>query len=392
MKNSVSILFVAALMTLTSCGGGNTSKKKSGTMFNPQAKEQSMTDEERQAAIAAKRAELAEIDTAVIFGSGIKLTVMSPLPDGENYVTQKMSDDLAMRMLSIASKNGISGMGGDPTFVFLAGITGADKKLTGTAPQKTMITYDLALYVGNIISGEVYGSYQMKLVGVGSNETQAANQAAKELKDNIDIQKMLKTAGERIVTYYNNHASQIKADIQTKIAANSYEEAYMLMRSVPEEATAIFPWVAIEMPKVGEKIMLKNSAESFGQLKAAIAAGDAEFNPATGALLAMIPSNAPEYAEAHKVYDQYINRLRQQADDKNAWERQQAERQQAIDHEANMKQMEMDAKIAASSAKRMSSAEMRRQISLEDAAGSPFKMLWRKAGYALNDFFGGFGS
>lgn len=363
-----------------------------GTKFSPKEKESTMTDAERKAAINAKRQQLTDVDTAVLLGNGIKLAVMTPLPDPENFITEKLSKDLGMKMLSIASQNGVSGMGGDPTFVLLAGITGATKKLTGTVPQKTMITYDITLYVGNIATSDVFGSATFNMVGVGNNESQAAANAAKGLKNSNEIQQMLARAEKKIVDYYNNHAAQIKADIEAKINSNDYEAAYALLRSIPQEASAIFPWVSETLPSVGQKIMLKASAENLARLKVAIAEGDEQFNPEAGAYLAMIPTNAPEYAEAQKLYSEYTERLRKQSDDKTAWERQQAERQQQIEHAENMLKIEMDAKVAQSEAKQMSSAEMRRQISLEDAAGSPFKLLWRKAGYALNDLFGGFGS
>ena len=147
MKKHKFIILVGCLMgiiSLDSCSNG----KSGGKKFNPQPEESTLTDTERQAAIEAKRASLAVIYTATIIGNGIKLTIMTPNPDPENFVSAQMSNELAMKMLSVASRNGISGMGGDPSFVFAAGITGADKKLTGTAPQKTMITYNVTLYVG----------------------------------------------------------------------------------------------------------------------------------------------------------------------------------------------------------------------------------------------------
>ncbi len=43
--------------------------------------------------------------------------------------------------------------------------------------------------------------------------------------------------------------------------------------------------------------------------------------------------------------------------------------------------------LAAQSAKKMSSQEMRRKITMEDAQSSPFKMLWYKLCYGISDQF-----
>ena len=137
MRKIFHLIAVAAVISLAACSG---SSDKGGKKFAAQEKESTMTDAERQAAIEAKRASLAELDTAVLTGNGIKLTIMTPTADEENHVTEKMSTLLANKLLAMATKNGISGMGGDPAFVLAAGITGLDKKLTGRAPQKTMLT------------------------------------------------------------------------------------------------------------------------------------------------------------------------------------------------------------------------------------------------------------
>lgn len=134
-----------------------------------------------------------------------------------------MTNDLARKLLAMASKNGISGMGGDPSFVLAAGITGLDKKLTGTASQKTMLTYELTLYVGNAVTGTVFGSTTVKFTGVGDNERRAANNAVSELKDNNAIQQMLVNSTNKIVEYYNTHAGEIKAQADILVETDDAE-------------------------------------------------------------------------------------------------------------------------------------------------------------------------
>ncbi len=371
----IAVIFAGAL--LVSCSGA--SKKSKGTAFAPQEKESTMSDEERAAAIAEKRASLAEVDTAVLIGNGIKLTIMTPQPDPENYVTEKMTTDLANKLLSIASHNGISGLGGDPAFVLAAGITGLDKKLTGSAPQKTMLTYDITMYVGNVLTGTVFGSSTIKLVGVGNNEKQAAANAVAELKDSKEIQQMLVSSTNKIVDYYNSHSEEIKADAEAYIAKGDYEAAYGLLYSVPQQAAGIFKYAQSKLPEVSKKLYAKQAANSLAQLKSAIASAQNEYSPEVGACLAMIPESSPEYAEAQKLFSEYTAHLQSVEDRQRAEDAQ----EKAALREMEIKKME----LAAKSAKKMSSQEMRRKITMEDAQSSPFKMLWYKLCYGISDKF-----
>lgn len=369
MKKHKFIILVGCLMgiiSLDSCSNG----KSGGKKFNPQPEESTLTDAERQAAIEAKRASLAVIDTATVIGNGIKLTIMTPNPDPENFVSAQMSNELAIKMLSVASRNGISGMGGDPSFVFAAGITGAEKKPTGTAPQKTMITYNVTLYLGNILSDAVFGTTSVKLVGVGENERQAAMNAARELNDNSSIQHMLSQSVQKIIDYYNSHTDEIKSQVNGYLSRGKYDEAYAILRSVPQEATETFKYAQSQLEKVGSRMLEKYSTENFARLKAAIAASEGTYNPEAGAYLAMIPAGSAQYNEAQKIYGDYTKHLTITQ-----------EQEKTAAREMEMKKME----LAAKTSKQMSSSEMRRRIALEDAQTSPFRMLWYKLCYGLGD-------
>lgn len=372
MKNYKLILlffYLILIISLDSCNNSTTSKT-GGKKFNPQQKEFPMTDVERQTAIDAKRALLSVVDTAVIIGNGIKLTIMTPNPEPENFVSKQMSEELAMRMLSVASHNGISGMGGDPSFVFAAGVTGTDKKLIGTAPQKTMITYNITLYVGNVLADAVFGTTTINLVGVGDNERQAAINAAREFKDNSTIQNMLNISTKKIVEYYNNHTDEIKSQVNGYIATGKYDEAYAILRSVPQEAAEVFKYAQSQLESVGAKMMEKYSAQNLANLKAAITASAGSYIPEIGAYLAMIPLGSTQYKEAQDLYENYSKNLNiTQEQDKQAA------------RELEIKKMELVAK----SSKQMSSSEMRRRIALEEAQNSPFRMLWYKLCYGLGD-------
>lgn len=324
------ISLFASIMLLTGCG------KSGNVKFDPQEQRSTMTIAERETAIAAKRAYTVEVDTAVLVGHGIKLTIMTPQPDAERCITDQMSRELAMKMLSIASKDGVAGIGGNPDFVLAIDITSCDKKLTGTVPQMTMLTYGIAIYVGNSSTGDVYGSTTTQISGVGRDEQQAALTAAQGLKGSSEIRQMLSSASAKIIAYYTRNTAAIKAHTEALIAKGNYEQAYLLLRSVPQQAGGLFKYAQKKLPAVGTKLYQNDTR--ILQLTAQLETASA--------------TSATNAAEVQKLKEQLAIR-------------------------------QLDKAVQCE--RKMTSTEMRRQIALEDAAKSPFKTILYKLAYGFGN-------
>ena len=69
--------------------------------------------------------------------NAVKLTIMVQKPSSD--FPQNAAQALESKMLTIASKNGIVGYGGDPAFVFAALITPSGKDVTTTPPVKKVM-------------------------------------------------------------------------------------------------------------------------------------------------------------------------------------------------------------------------------------------------------------
>ena len=89
MKRISYIIGVIMLtVAITSCGG----QQKQGTKFAPKDRESSLSDSERQAAIAQKKAELDSLNLDIqtlVFENNIKLTVLPPAATGD--ITEETS-------------------------------------------------------------------------------------------------------------------------------------------------------------------------------------------------------------------------------------------------------------------------------------------------------------
>ena len=121
MKFSNLLLSVCAVvLIMSSCGGGEStgSTKK----FAPKDRTtSSMTDDERRQAIASKKAELTVDPLEMMTSNDVKLTVMPPYPSGD--ITEKISEQIGVRMLSMIAKNGIGGLNTSPGFCLTAKIS-----------------------------------------------------------------------------------------------------------------------------------------------------------------------------------------------------------------------------------------------------------------------------
>lgn len=330
------IIALAIGLLLASCGGQSTGGKK----FAPAEKQSTMTETERKTAIAEKRNSLSAIDTALVFGNCIKLTILKPKAEG--IITEQMTELVKQRMLDMVTANGIGGIGGDPAMIFACGISEIDKNLTGTAPQKTEVSINIQYYVANVAGGNVFGSLSDYIIGVGKNEEQAYINAFSQLRDNARIQQMLTKAKKNIEEYYNSNAASIQAEAESLIANNDYERAYSLLRGVPEQCTQLFEYSAKRLPAISQYILEREASTNLAHMQSAIAANSETYADVVGDIMSLIPENTPQYSEAKTAFGKYLSALDIKGEKRAKIEAEKAE----TDHRRKMEMLVLDAKIA----------------------------------------------
>ncbi len=358
MKKTIVIAAaIAAVIGLSSCGGNAGSdnqqaQSQTGTKFAPRERESSMSAEERQAAIAAKKVELS-IDPEVAFNSrGVKLTVLPPAPEGD--ITEAVATQIAQKMLLITTQNGVGGVGNVPNLVLGAKASQTGREATGTAPQKMLVKYNLTFQVLNLATGDVYATADQEVVGVGRSFEEAASNVAAEIKNTPALQRMLQTAEERILDYYNKNVQTVKNQVEEAVGQKNFDLALAMLHSVPEQAKEAFAYATKQLPVVLDKMKKSHAADELVAMQAAIAASDDDvINPEVAAHMQMIPSDCPEYAKAEALLTAYQNKVEARckaieekaaADEAYARKMEEIERQRA--HEAELAQIEADKVMA----------------------------------------------
>lgn len=295
-----------AIMLLVACNNG-----KQGTKFAPKEREQAFaSDAERQAAIDKKRAELDSLNLDIktlVFDNNIKLTILPPAATGD--ITEDASSLMVGKMMQIVAQNGIGGYGNSPVFALATVMAPTGRATTGTAPQKMITKYTITYVVANMLTGDVYASHSEDVEGVGASFTEATRNAINDIKNTPALQQMLKTASERIMSWYNSNPQGFKAIVEDFVSKQDYETAYALLASVPQEAKECMTYAQKRQNQVLEDMKNQKAAETLAELKNAIAAAGEKYDPMPSGYLKMIPANSKQYAEASKLYDKYTQHI-----------------------------------------------------------------------------------
>ena len=296
-------------VVIMSCDG------KKNKVFNPKERTSSLSLEEHDLLLEQKRAELLDglnLDT-LLYSHGVKFCIVQPKLQGED-ITQDISDRIVMKMLQMACRNGISGLGTNPGFVLGVEIAQTGRAATGTAPQKMTVQYQLTFKVMNTVTGDIYATATQDVIGVGNSFVEANQNFVKEIKNTPEIQRMLQTASMRIIDWYNKNAQTVKMQIETVAGKGDYDLALAIASSVPQQATAAFQYASSKIGELTKGLMHKKAADMLGEMSAAMASAGEEFNPAVGAYFKLIPTDAPEHAKALELYNKYTQQCKARRD------------------------------------------------------------------------------
>lgn len=362
-------------VAIMSCGG---QQKSEGKKFAPKERESALTDSERKAAIAQKKAELLgglNLDT-LLYSHGVKFSIVQPKVQGED-ITQDIADRISMKLLQMACQNGISGLGENPKFVFGTEIAQTGRATTGTAPQKMTVQYQLTYKVMNAVTGDVYTTATQDVMGVGSSFVEANQNFVKEIKNTPEIQKMLQTASERIIDWYNKNVQTVKNEIETAAGKGDYDLALALASSVPQQATAAFLYASSKMGELTKGLMHKKAADMLGEMTAAVASASDDFDPSIGAYFKLIPTDAPEHVKAQELYTAYTQKCKERRAALEA----KAEKDEAAAREFEKFKMmqEYETELAQIEADKMK-AKYQAQAAAKAAEAKSSKGFWGKMG------------
>lgn len=384
-----------ALTALSSCSGNsndNNQPQYTGTSFAPKERTSSLSDEDRQAAIAAKKASLT-IDVATALNSrGVKLSVLPPMPQGED-ITEAIAERIAVKLLQITTANGIGGLGNVPGFALTASVDQTGRAATGTAPQKMVVKYEVTYQVMNVASGDVYSTATQEIMGVGNTFEEANRNSVDEIKNTPAMQQMLQTGCERIIAWYNDNVQTFKNQVEAAKGQKDFALALALVEAVPQQATAAFEYATKVQPELLISLQKKHAADELSAMRTAIANAGSEYSAEVAAHMQMIPAESPEFKQAEALYTAYqqkvdnaIAELRAKAAADEAYARKAAEAEAARAHEKDLVQMEINKVKAKYEAESSGAAH---ELSIRKRVADENKGFWSRIGTRIIDAIDG---
>lgn len=358
MKTPIIIMIVAAL-SLISCANNHSSSQsgtniqsemvapaQTGVKFAPNERTSSLTEDERAAAIAKKQQADVNVET-LLSPHSLRLTILPPALTED--ITESVCEQIILQLLHITSANGISGVNGSSPIAFALAMNPVERRVTGTIPQKMLITYDATYYILNTQTWDVYASHTTQITGAGDSFELAIRNAVNELNNMGEIQQMIAQAETNIISWFESNRQVLQNRVTQACATKNYAAALAVLNAVPEQATNCHTWANQQILNVTTLWKKQIAHTELTALKDAIAMAMPEYNPAVAAHLAMLPEGSPEAKEGTKLYAQYMQqidseRLRKiDLEERKRLETLEAQKlQMQYEYEATAKQLEME--------------------------------------------------
>lgn len=277
--------------------------------------------------------------------TSVKLSVLT------NFSSENLSSDalglLQTKMLDILTKQNIGVIGADPCYALVATVNKTNESLTSTVPTRHSLTYTINMYVGNTITGEVYGSYSTEVTGIGPSKEKASVSAIRSLKDNTSFNKMISDASKDIIESYHTDSIGFFNRVKHLDDMGKYKLAIALLNSVPYETDGVYRKAQEMLPEISLKYQDEIGRHALASMKAITSAPDT-YNADIVAYYEMIPSGSKYKSEAEAVLSQYVATLNENVQEQIRHERFKEQEQLAIEKlqvrlnvEANEELMEL---------------------------------------------------
>ena len=164
------------------------------------------------------------------------------------------------KLSQIVAKQGLGSNAIDQRFVITANLVEVSKEITATAPPMVALKLTPTIYIGDIITGDLYASCELpEIKGVGNNETKAYLSAVKAIRtNNPAIVQCIEEGKTKIIEFYNSQIDFIMAEAESMVESQQYDEAMVKLAAVPKVCKEAY---AKAYEKIGEVYQKKIDLE-----------------------------------------------------------------------------------------------------------------------------------
>lgn len=242
--------------------------------------------------------------TAYAQNNGIQLYLYAP--NQVEKIPEASMEYLLNNLSTAVTADGLAAQNEYMTqFVLMPKVNVASKNVITNTQTQVVLNIDISLQVVDGMSGTLYASSIVNVKGVGTNETKAYNSAFRSInKKQQQIVVLVKTAKQKILSYYEAEADNIIKKANLLAAKNNYEEAFYLLSMIPFQCSKFDASVSTGLT-LWEKFKNYSCNTNLAKAEAVWVSGQ-DYNAAikAGEYLSQILPDSECYGKAKQLYSE----------------------------------------------------------------------------------------
>lgn len=142
---------------------------------------------------------------------------------------------LENKLMEVAVKNGLGGSGPSPRFALTAKMVALTKDVTPTVPSMEAYTFQIYLYIVDVVDQIVVSTTSMSSKGAGTNKNKAYLSGLRPINmNNQELERFMKTGKQKIIEYYNSRCDFVIAKAKALQSQNQFQAAIAALSGIPE--------------------------------------------------------------------------------------------------------------------------------------------------------------
>lgn len=176
---------------------------------------------------------------------------------------------LQSKLSQIITANGIADNENCVRFVLTAKVNVITKNIVPGPPNQISQKLDITLILGDIEADKVYSQFTLSAVGVGTSYEKSFISAFKTINpNNKEIKSFILEGKEKVLSYYQTNCEDILVEAQKLAAQNHYEDALMMISSIPDVYAECYDQSAIVAEKIYNEMINVRGTEYLRQAQA----------------------------------------------------------------------------------------------------------------------------
>lgn len=258
-----------------------------------------------------------------------KISLSLVLPDNSEMLNQTDIRKLESKIQHLVNNYGVSGEGYTNDFVIYPTYEIYDHTIVEGMKNIHVIEAEFNLFVKEINSGKIFGSYNESIKGDGYTKAKAITKSISKISvGNTEANAFMDEVKNNIIKFYTLNCSRILDDADAAIKMQQYQKAIGLLYSIPKEVSGCYKNIQEKQIVAYEGYLKNQCTEGITKVKASMARKD--YNSALDHLSTINPQSSC-YGEALSLISTVENKI--DAQDKLRLEEAKERRKENLDWE-----------------------------------------------------------